>query len=67
MIVYKNILGQLSAVGYTTYRLRKEKLLSERTIQRIRDGGPINTTTIDAICTLLNCQPDKILEYKKDE
>ena len=67
IIIYKNILEQLSAVGYTTYRLRKEKLLSERTIQRIRDGDPINTTTIDAICTLLNCQPDKILEYKKDE
>ena len=67
MLIYKDILGQLSAAGFTTYRLRKEKLLSERTIQRIRDGYPINTTTIDAICTLLNCQPDKILEYKKDE
>ena len=67
MLIYKDILGQLSAAGFTTYRLRKEKLLSERTIQRIRDGDPINTTTIDAICTLLNCQPDKILEYKKNE
>lgn len=67
MLIYKDILGQLSAAGFTTYRLRKEKLLSERTIQRIRDGDPINTTTIDAICTLLNCQPDKILGYKKDE
>ena len=67
MLIYKDILGQLSAAGFTTFRLRKEKLLSERTIQRIRDGDPINTTTIDAICTLLNCQPDKILEYKKDE
>ena len=67
MLIYKDILGQLSAAGFTTYRLRKEKLLSERTIQRIRDGDPINTTTIDAICTLLNCQPDKILEYKKGE
>ena len=67
MLIYKDILGQLSAAGFTTYRLRKEKLLSERTIQRIRDGDPINTTTIDAICTLLNCQSDKVLEYKKDE
>ena len=67
MLIYKDILGQLSAAGFTTYRLRKEKLLSERTIQRIRDGDPINTTTIDSICTLLNCQTDKILEYKKGE
>lgn len=67
MLIYKDILGQLSTAGFTTYRLRKEKLLSERTIQRIRDGAPINTTTIDTVCTLLNCQPDKILEYKKDE
>lgn len=66
MIVYKNILGQLSAAGYTTYRLRKEKILSENTIQRIRDGSPLTTTTIDVICTLLECSVDNVLEYKKD-
>ena len=66
MIVYKNILGQLSAAGYTTYRLRKEKILSENTIQRIRDGAPLTTTTIDIICTLLGCSVSNVLEYQKD-
>lgn len=66
IIVYKNILEQLSAVGYTTYRLRKEKILSESIIQRIRNGDPLNTTTIDTICTLLGCPLDAVIEYKKD-
>lgn len=66
IIIYKNILEQLSAVGYTTYRLRKEKILSENTIQRIRNGDPLNTTTIDTICTLLGCPLDAVIEYKKD-
>lgn len=67
MIVYKNILGQLSAAGYTTYWLRKEKILSENTIQRIRDGAPLTTTTIDIICTLLGCSVSNVLEYQKDD
>ena len=67
MIRYKDILGQLSAAGYPPARLRKEKILGESTMQRIRQGGPINTATLDTVCRLLNCQPNKVLEYVKDD
>lgn len=38
-IKYKiNILDELKNMGFTTYRIRKEKLLSEGTIQKFRNN-----------------------------
>lgn len=67
MIVYKGILEQLSAAGWSTYRLQKEKRISNGTIIQIRAGKPISTTTIDTICCLLDCQPGDLIEYVPDQ
>ena len=67
MIIYKNILSQLKDAGYNTTRIRKEKLLPQSTLQRLRNSDPISTETLNIICTLLNCQPGDILEYIPDE
>lgn len=61
-----DILSALKEAGYTTYRLRKEKIFGESTIQRFRSGGPIDTVVIDKLCALLNCQPGDIIQYKED-
>lgn len=66
MIVYHDLLGKLSAAGYSAYRLRKEKLLSGSTLNRIRRSDPLNTTTLDLICRLCNCQPSDLITYEKD-
>ena len=67
-IKYKmNVLNELKAAGYNTNRLRKEKLLSEGTIQNIRDGRIINAANLAKICKLLNCQPGDIMEYVEEE
>jgi len=67
MIVYKDILKLLSGSGWSTYRLAKEHLLSPSTVDRIRNGQPINTTTIDTICRLCGCQPGDVLAYVPDQ
>jgi putative transcriptional regulator len=64
MIIYKDILGKLKDAGYNTTRIRKENLISEKTLQHIRHNEPINTTTIDKICELTGFQPADLLEYK---
>lgn len=66
MIIYKNILSQLKDAGYNTTRIRKEKILPQSTLQRLRNSDPISTETLNIICTLLNCQPGDILEYIPD-
>jgi len=61
------VLDALKKAGYTTYRLRSEKLLSESTLQKFRNGEMVHTTNIETICKLLNCQPGDILRYDQDE
>lgn len=58
-----DILEELKNIGYTTYRIRKEKLLSESTVQKLRNSQPVAWENIETICKLLNCQPGDILEY----
>ncbi len=63
-IKYKiDVLAELKAAGYSTYKLRKEKILGERTIQLLREGKLIALESIDILCKLLKCQPGDIIEY----
>lgn len=63
-IRYKtDILEALKAKGYSTYRIRKEKLLAESTVQAFRKGELVSLENIARICELLGCQPGDILEY----
>jgi putative transcriptional regulator len=61
-LVYKiDVLQALKDKGYNTNRLRKEKLLAESTIQKLRENKPINWANIAQICELLECQPGDLL------
>lgn len=63
-IKYKiDVLSELKVAGYSTYKLRKGKILSERTIQLLREGKLIALESIDTLCKLLKCQPGDIIEY----
>lgn len=62
-LVYKiDVLAALKEKGYNTNRLRKEKILAESTIQKLRDRNPISWANIAQICDLLECQPNFFLE-----
>lgn len=63
-IQYKiNVISALKEAGYSTYRLRKEKLLGEATIQKFRKNELVSWENITTICRLLDCQPGDIVEY----
>ena len=66
-LVYKiDVLQALKEKGYNTTKLRKEKILAESTIQKLREGKPISWANISEICNLLNCQPNHFLENTKE-
>ena len=48
-----NILDALKEKGYTTYYIRKNKLLSESTLQRLRNNQTISMTSLLIIANLL--------------
>ena len=49
--------------GLTTYRIRKEKIVSENALTSMRAGKSVTTDTIAALCRALACQPGDIMEY----
>lgn len=63
MFRYKiDVMKELSNKGFTSSRMRKEKILSEATMQNIRKGKGITTDTLNTICVILRCQPSDVLE-----
>lgn len=61
-----DVLTELKARGYSSHRLRKEKLLSESTIQKLRESIGVSWENIGTLCSLLECQPGDLLEYVED-
>lgn len=68
MIKYKiDIINTLKNAGYSSYKIRQEKLFGQATLQKIRQNELISWENINTICKLLNCQPGDILEYVPDQ
>ncbi len=69
MLRYKNnmdVLWELKVRGYTTTRLRKEKIIGEGSIDMLRNNEVVSTRILDRLCKLLDMQPGDILEYVPD-
>lgn len=58
-----DVLARLRDAGYSTYKIRKDKLLSESTIQKLRASTMISLEQIGVICDLLACKPWDLIEY----
>ena len=69
MLQYKmNVLQELKNTGYSTYRIRAEKILSEGTMQRLRTGSTaITVESLGILCNILRCQPGDILEWVAED
>ena len=65
-IKYDKFFALLKEKGISSYKLRKEKLIGQSILQKLRDGGDIDTRTIKKLCVLLQCQPGDIMEYVED-
>ncbi len=65
MIEFKiDILKALKEKGYNTTYLRKNKILSESTIQKIRNKDTsLTLKNLDVICAMLEMQPGDVVEY----
>ncbi len=68
MIKYKkDIILALKNIGYSTYKIRKEKIFTEGQLQQIRDNKLLTQEALNKVCTLLNVQPGDILEFIPDD
>lgn len=62
-----DVLEALKQAGYSTYLIKKEKLLAESTVQKLRENQMVSTENLARLCALLNCQPSDLIEYVKEE
>ena len=63
-IRYKvDILAELKKKGYSSTRIREEKLIGQSYLQQLRRGELVSWKTLDTICSLLECQPGDLIEY----
>lgn len=66
-IVYScDILEKLKEKGFTSYRLRKDKLISQGALQKIREGKLVSWHELDQICTMLGCQPGDLIRHEAE-
>lgn len=66
-IQYKiDILAELKKAGFTTTKIREEKLIGQSYLQQIRKGEIVSWKTIETLCELLDCQVGDLVEYVKE-
>lgn len=61
-----NVLTELKNKGYNTNRIRTEALLSQSTLQKLREGKGVSWDNIETLCRLIECQPGDLIEYLPD-
>lgn len=63
MICYIPFWETLKVSKETTYTLINKHHISSATIDKLRKNKPLNTTTLNDLCRILNCRIEDILLY----
>ena len=66
MISYKPFYETLSKKKISTYRLINQFGVSRSLLDRLKHDKPISTTTINDLCTFLDCNVEDILVFTKE-
>ncbi len=65
---YDKLFELLKERGITTYKIRKDNLISQAALTKMKSGeGNIDTRTLERLCSFLKCQPGDIMEFVEDE
>lgn len=63
-----DLITALKEAGYNSNYIRNNKIFSESTMTKFRNGNTkITVENLEILCKLLNCQPGDILEYVPDD
>lgn len=66
MISYDRLWETMRQKGATTYTLQVKGGISSSTIRRMKAKESVSTNTIDALCKILNCTVNDVIEYMPD-
>lgn len=67
MIRYRfDVLAWLRAAGYNSTRIRRERLMGQATLQKLRRGDLLSWHELEQVCQLLHVQPGDVVYYVPD-
>ena len=67
MISYKPFYATLFRKNITEYHMIYKLGFSANTLYRMKQGKPISTKTLDAICDALDCKVEDVICFVKDQ
>ena len=67
MIIYNKLGGYLKERKLRYSDLQRATGLSPSLVAKFQKNRPVNTESIDKICSYLCCQPGDMMEWVKDE
>ena len=67
MVSYHPFWETLKQSSKTTYTLIKNHRISGSTLDKLRKNKPLNTTTINDLCRILDCRVQDVMEYIPSE
>ena len=65
-ISYEKLFALMAAKGFKKYDLRKNGIHAA-VVDKLIKGGTVDTTTIEKLCRVLDCQPGDIIEYVPED
>ncbi len=66
MINYDPLWETMKTRGISQYRLIKNYSVSSGQINRLKKNAYVSTHTIEALCQILNCRVEDIMQYVPD-
>lgn len=67
MICYTPLWETMKRKKASTYTLQVKHHISSSTVRRLKAGESVSTNTLDALCTILECDLSDIIEYIPDK
>ncbi len=66
MIVYNPLWETMKRKGITKYNLKTYHNVNNNTLHKLKHNMPLNTTTIERLCEILDCDVADIMTFDKD-
>lgn len=67
MISYAPLWETMKKKCATTYTLQVKGEISSSTIRRLKANQSVSTNTLEALCKILDCTPQDIIDYIPDK
>lgn len=67
MISYRPLFDKMKEKGISSYALIHKHDINLRTVHNLKHNKGISTYTLEKLCHILECTPNDIIEFIKDE